>query len=112
MKCKASEATIHTVAVEIKALTISGKQMTLAVFKQLKSENLIDTETGQLRGVPWGVVNYHNGCVSKDHLHVIWQLGDELRQSVEYRVPARPLHASYYDEAAIEDVACSSLQVS
>jgi hypothetical protein len=31
----ATEATLSTVRVEIKALTVSGKQMTLAVFRQL-----------------------------------------------------------------------------
>lgn len=34
-------ATITTAAVEVKTLTISGKQVTLAVFRQLREEQLI-----------------------------------------------------------------------
>ena len=47
------EATIRTAMVEIKSLQISGKQVTLAVFRQLKEEPLIDYRTAELRGVPW-----------------------------------------------------------
>src|ERR687892_472382 len=77
------EATVKTVAVEIKTLTVSGKQVTLAVFRQLQEETLIDYLTAELRGVPWGTVNYHpNRCdMDSDHLHIVWQKGDELRRS-------------------------------
>jgi hypothetical protein len=75
-------ATITTAAVEVKTLTISGKQVTLAVFRQLREEPLI-AENGTLNGVPWGIVNYHpDKCEdAKEHLHVIWQRGDQLRRS-------------------------------
>ena len=77
-------AAIHTATVEIKTLTISGKQVTLAVFRQLREEKLFNND-GTPKGVPWGTVNY---CPDKSlcdrswppHLHVIWQLGDELRR--------------------------------
>jgi hypothetical protein len=75
------EATIKTAAVEVKTLTISGKQVTLAVFRQLQREDLIDPVEVQLRGVPWGLVNYFwGGCREYSHLHVVWQDGDELRR--------------------------------
>jgi hypothetical protein len=77
MKIKASEAIVKTASVEIKALTVEGKQMTLAVFRQLEVEQLI-SEDGSLRGVPWGRVNYLRN--SADELHVVWQKGDELRR--------------------------------
>lgn len=75
-------AEVKTAAVEIKTLTISGKQVTLAVFRQLKEEALI-AEDGILDGVPWGTVNYHpDKCSDKaDHWHVVWQKGLELRRS-------------------------------
>jgi hypothetical protein len=75
-------AEVKTAAVEIKTLTISGKQVTLAVFRQLKEELLI-ADDGTLNGVPWGTVNYHpDKCGDKaEHWHVVWQKGLELRRS-------------------------------
>jgi hypothetical protein len=78
------EAQIKTCAVEVKAITISGKQVTLAVFRQLTREQIINVETGQFLGTPWGRVNYNPGdcdvqCGS--HLHVVWQKGTELRRA-------------------------------
>jgi len=75
-------AEITTAAVEITTLTIRGKQVTLAVFRQLQRRELIATD-GTLNGVPWGTVNYHpyKRCdVSSRHWHVVWQDGDELCQ--------------------------------
>jgi hypothetical protein len=43
------EATIKTATVEIKALTINGKQVTQSVFRQLLNEPLLDPQTGELR---------------------------------------------------------------
>ena len=87
-----SEAQIHTAAVQIKTLTINGKQMTLAVFRQLRSENLIDPE-GNFKGLPWGTVNYHPKCGlrEEDHFHLIWQLGGELKRAVVQRPIRIPL---------------------
>jgi len=92
------EATVKTAAVEIKVLSLSGKQMTLAVFRQLKRERLLEWVSVELRGVPWGLVNYHADCVDRtyhedfdlrpyEHLHVVWQSGDELRQDVISGMP-------------------------
>lgn len=75
-------AQVTTATVEIKTLTISGKQVTLAVFRQLKEEQLI-AHDGTLNGTPWGIVNYHPGkCEDPTgHVHVVWQNGTELRRS-------------------------------
>ncbi|WP_436785780.1 hypothetical protein [Yinghuangia sp. YIM S10712] len=87
-------ATITTAAVEVKSLTITGKQVTLAVFRQLREARLIAPD-GTLNGTPWGYVNYcpekkvtrDDGsgdiieCASTDHRHVVWQMGTELRRS-------------------------------
>lgn len=76
------DATITTAAVEVKALTISGRQVTQSVFRQLLEEPLI-AEDGTLNGQPWGMVNYHpDRCGDRDpHWHVVWQKDDELRRS-------------------------------
>lgn len=95
-------ATITTAAVEMKTLTISGKQVTLAVFRQLLESPLVDWNTCQLRGVPWGWVNHHarNACPTVDadpfdhraarevvpHRHIVWQQGEMLRQSAVWTV--------------------------
>jgi len=89
-KIQDREATIKTASVEIKALTVSGKQVTLALFRQIVEERLIDESTLQYRGMPWGTVNYHlEMCkdMRRDHIHVVWQKGEELRRSAieQYR---------------------------
>ncbi|MES9619758.1 hypothetical protein ACPCBX_13645 [Streptomyces tuirus] len=82
---------ITTAVVEVKALTISGKQVTQSVFKQLPEERLYAPD-GTMRGRPWGRVNFHPGrCTPPpdttvwwawpEHAHVVWQLGDELRRA-------------------------------
>lgn len=82
-------ASITTAAVEVKTLTISGKQVTLAVFRQLREEPLI-ADDGTLNGQPWGYVNYHpDKCAdATPHWHVVWQRGDELlRSRVSHAAP-------------------------
>jgi hypothetical protein len=78
-------AAITTASVEIKTLTVSGKQVTLAVFRQLLEQPLV-REDGTLAGQPWGIVNYHpDKCAGSPvrHWHVVWQEGSELRRSGE-----------------------------
>jgi hypothetical protein len=82
-------AEITTAAVEIKTLTIRGKQVTLAVFRQLQHRELIATD-GTLNGVPWGTVNYHpdKRCADRDlHWHIVWQDGNDLyRGTVDQQI--------------------------
>jgi hypothetical protein len=82
MTIKVHQAEVNTATVEIKTITINGKQVTLATFRQLYDESLIDHE-GNFRGVPWGRVHYHpdKSCKDTEHEHVVWQQGDELRRS-------------------------------
>lgn len=73
---------IQTATVEVRTLTISGKQVTLAVFRQLIEERLVSWE-GEFIGQPWGVVNYHPDKTCErftGHVHVVWQAGEELRR--------------------------------
>jgi hypothetical protein len=86
------EATVQTVQVEIKALKVGKKQVTMGLFRQLPHSRLIDPETVQLRGVPWGHVRYwwdgdESGFGDGPKLHVVWQLGDELRRGVVFKEP-------------------------
>src|SRR5262245_24377033 len=93
------EATVRTLSASVQALRIGTKQVTLSVFRQLPRVQVIDPETLQLRGVPWGRVNYFpSDCevAGKGHLHVVWQKGDGLcRACVEREAgdpgPARDL---------------------
>lgn len=84
-KITAHEAVVRTASVEVKALTISGKQVTLSVFRQLPEESLLDNEAN-LRGLPWGKVNYFWGDCQPNHLHVVWQSGDRLFRSCVMKV--------------------------
>ena len=80
-------AEIKTATVEIRTLTVSGKQVTQAVFRQLREEMLIDYD-GEFAGQPWGTVNYHpDKCGDKEHLHVVWQRAAELRRCRVLRTP-------------------------
>jgi hypothetical protein len=87
------DATVKTATVGVRSLVISGKQVTLAVFRQLQEEPLLDEDTLQLRGLPWGTVNYHwkDCCLAGEHLWVVWQTGAELRRASVARgwVPPR-----------------------
>lgn len=87
------QAAIRTATVTVRALTIDKRQVTLAVFRQLISKPVIDRETGEFRGLPWGTVNYHPDKCADDtpHLHAVWQDGDELRRATEYS-PPREFH--------------------
>lgn len=81
----AQQATLRTATIEIKALTVNGRQVTLALFRQLEREDLIGVRDDEvvLNGQAWGHVNYHPDKCAGDraHLHVIWQKGDELRRA-------------------------------
>ncbi|MGW2161844.1 hypothetical protein [Nonomuraea sp. NPDC001699] len=80
---------------EIKALTVNGKQVTLAVFRQLYEEPLYDPLSWNAFGTPWCRVNYHPDRCDRDdaaHEHVVWQKGDELRRARVNR-PSRKVDA-------------------
>ncbi|MET9362193.1 hypothetical protein ABZX93_14885 [Streptomyces sp. NPDC006632] len=106
-------ATITTAAVEVKALTIGGRQVTQSVYRQLREARLVSYE-GTFRGNPWGYVNH---CPERQywrsgesypcndghgHLHVIWQYGGELYRSRVTPPPAwhRALSNGWVDDYA------------
>lgn len=75
----AHTATITTATVEVRTLTISGRQVTLAVFRQLEERWAFDAVGGPI-GELWGRVNYcgsHCGRTG-EHEHVVWSDGDRL----------------------------------
>ncbi|MFN3649737.1 MAG: hypothetical protein ACK47B_09150 [Armatimonadota bacterium] len=81
------DARVTSLAIEVKVVRIGTRQMTKAVFRQLGFESVIDQNTGELCGIPWGRINEHLDCElereqGKPHLHVIWQKGTELRRAV------------------------------
>lgn len=80
-KLTVQNAEIKTAAVEVRTLTLSGKQVTLSVFKQIEQGDLIQAD-GTLAGQAWGRVNYHpDKCADASvHHHVVWQEGTELRR--------------------------------
>lgn len=104
MKLTVQSAEVKTATVEIKTLTVSGKQVTLATFRQLREEDPLD-DGYAFKGLPWGWVNYHpdeRSCRRRaDHLHVVWQKGSELRRGLMYapdrRYPAATEPERIYD---------------
>ena len=92
------EAKINTVSVQIKTLTVTGKQVTLAVFRQIQRENIKAGDWGD--PILWGHVNYHTkDCPHGRHVHVVWQKGDELRKA-----DVTPPDVSMNDDYDIYDV--------
>lgn len=104
-----ARASIRTASVEIRALTVSGKRMTVAVFRQLPEVRLLEPwvvvqgatdeqpggerhlEVRLGRGDLWGTVNYHQGCDPRPHLHVVLVRGGTLYQSPVFERPERHL---------------------
>lgn len=85
-------ATITTVTIEIKALTLSGRQVTLSVFRQLPESDILDIDYSEednpvlMNGTPWGTVNYClPSCPKTKHIHVVWQDSDTLYRSTTNR---------------------------
>lgn len=61
-------------------VTIDKRRLTPALFKQIAEEDIIDGETGELRGTPVGYFNIHprEGCPKGAHKHVLWGNGAHL----------------------------------
>ncbi|MFJ2949141.1 hypothetical protein ACIO8H_16155 [Streptomyces sp. NPDC087226] len=91
---------IETVTVQIRTLNVGAKQMSLSIFRQLVEAPAINA-VGRVQGRPWGIVNYHpDRCDdAKQHLHVVWQLDDQLRRGFvlapEHAYLRHPLVAEY-----------------
>lgn len=91
---------IETAAVQIRTLNVGAKQMTLSIFRQLIEAPAVNVQ-GRVQGQPWGIVNYHpDRCDdAKEHLHVVWQMGDQLRRGFvlapEHAYIRHPLAAEY-----------------
>ena len=92
----------------------------MGMFRQLSDDLLLDPETLQLRGVPWGHVNYWWDGDGRDtsawlmvlsaKLHVVWQLGETLRRGVVYETP-NPFVLERFESREhrrIDDVRCSA----
>lgn len=60
---------------------IDKKRISPAVYKQIAEEDVIDGETGDLRGTPVGYFNIHPaaGCPQAAHRHVLWGVGTRVR---------------------------------
>jgi hypothetical protein len=79
---------ILTATVEIAILKVGGRQVTQAIFRQIPGEDPSMAQDTRL----WGWVNYHHQCAPRDHRHVLWQKGFELRTGVVrdvHRFPSR-----------------------
>jgi hypothetical protein len=88
------DASVKTMTVEIKSMVVSGKQMTLAVFRQLPLRELIvakedaddpDQMLPALDGVPWGLVNYYWKDLDPNALHIVWERDGILYRSLTTR---------------------------
>jgi hypothetical protein len=94
LKIAVNDAHLKTAIVEIKSLVVSGKQVTLAVFRQLQEEAIL-TDDLNLKGTPWGRVNYcpaGRRCLQGEHLHIVWQKGSELRRATIEAPNEGPVH--------------------
>jgi len=81
-KINIKDASIATATIEIQHLIVSDRKLTMAVFRQIPEEVVVDFEKGTLRGEVWGHVNYWwgNDDPSPDARHLVWQKGSGLRR--------------------------------
>lgn len=84
-----NEASVKTTSITADHLVINNRYMTMAMFKQIPYERILDLENIKLNGTPWGYVNYfwadikrHSDYKSSKCLHVLWQKGNELRRAL------------------------------
>jgi hypothetical protein len=92
---------LKSMSVEIKAMTVNGKQMTLAVFRQLPPQSIFDDEY-KLLGIPWGRVVYFWGN-DKDcnGFQVVWQQQDTLFRSMHWEPKFQ--HTDYVKRKELDD---------
>lgn len=107
MAITTKEAVVQTVSVNVKALRIGTKQMTMAVFRQLPKKRLLKRDA-TLNGIPWGKVNYFWGDCSPNHLHIVWQEERNLYRDCIYN-PANNIPKIICDYSESKDKASSSL---
>jgi hypothetical protein len=67
-------------SVTIKTIKVNNRKMTLAVFKQLPHENIINFQLLELKGQPWGRVKYYWGDQKSHHIHLVWSVDNELKR--------------------------------
>ena len=117
------QANINTVSVEVQQLIVNNKKMTLSVFRQIPDKTLIvgklqktrikklslfsDEEievdavkyNWNLRGKPWGLVNYFWGKQPTHYTHVVWQNDKVLHRSLEDSIHSQSLFGKDRDSS-------------
>ena len=95
---KAEEATLKTMAIAIRAISVNNKQMTLAVFRQLPTTEIVDAKGEKRELNYWGIVRYPIRDEGK-----LWAVAEVEGQLFRCRV----IDA---DEAETENMFVSSLR--
>jgi hypothetical protein len=84
--------------VTIKTIKVNNKKMTLSVFKQLPAENIIDFNTLELKGIPWGTVNYYWGDQNPHSgIQVVWSDNNVLKRCLLKRYGEHSDYLKYGD---------------
>lgn len=92
-------AELVTATVELKTLSVSGKQVTLSVFRQIPDGQLF-TDGFQFSGVPWGRVNYFwdGGPPQPDRQHILWQSGSDLFRTIVRKWDMQVSDVLFYED--------------
>lgn len=114
-------ASVTTMTVEVKTLTIGARQVTLGIFRQLDEGPLIAND-GTLNGIPWGRVNYcpdgkncgvytitsYGGdCQNRfdaEHMHIVWQQGVNLYRSFVHSADAESRRLQTFREIGFHGI--------
>lgn len=118
-------ASVTTMAIEVKTLMIGARQVTQGIFRQLSEEPLI-AKDGTLNGIPWGRVNYCPGgknCgvynirsygggfedrFDTEHMHIVWQQCANLYRSFVHSAHAESRRFQIYRELGFHGIrACA-----
>lgn len=106
------DLSIEELAVTIKTIKVNNRKMTLSVFKQLPSENIFHSQTLELKGVPWGKVNYYWGDKNPwQGIQVVWVEGNVLKRCFlqQYAEPSK-YFANRHSDHEVENYQLNKLR--
>lgn len=84
-----NQLVIEQLTVEVKAIKIGRKQMTMGLFRQLPQKSIIDY-TGEILGTSVCSINYFWGSCEPNHIHLLWQQGDKIYRDCLYNPSLKP----------------------
>lgn len=105
-----SEIAIEELSVTIKSIKVNNRKMTLSVFKQLPYEHIVDFSSLELKGTPWGGVNYYWGNQKRfGNVHLVWSKDNILKRCIVEKLEDYKEYLKSYGGYGHEETFCREL---